>query len=89
MQRIDPDRLAPEQPRKGAAGHQADVMAIGEDHFGVGMDFAVFQPRHAVVHSPGQFADFGMQRAAESDIHLLQATADPEQRNAAGDARLR
>ena len=53
------------------------------------MDFAVLEPRHPVVHASGHFADFRMQRAAEGDIHLLQATADAEQRHAAGDAGLR
>ena len=53
------------------------------------MDFAVLQPRHPMVHAAGQFADFGMQRAAKGDVHLLQATANPEQRHAAGDAGLR
>ena len=53
------------------------------------MDFAAFQPRHPMIHASGQFADFGMQRAAEGDVHLLQAAADPEQRDAAGDADLR
>ena len=89
VQRIDADGLAAEHPRKGAAGNQADIMPVGKHHRGIGMDFAVLQPRHAVVHAPGQFADFGMQRAAERDVHLLQAAADAEQRHAAGDAGLR
>ena len=49
------------------------------------MDFAVRQPRHAMVHAPGKFTDFRMQRAAERDVHLLEAAADAEQRHAAGD----
>ena len=64
-------------------------MAIGEDDVGIGMDFAVLQPRHPMVHAAGQFADFRMQRAAEGDVHLLQAAADPEQRHAAGDTGFR
>ena len=64
-------------------------MAVGEDDLGIGMDFAVLQPRHPVVHAAGQFADFRMQRAAEGDVHLLQAAADAEQRHAARDAGFR
>ena len=64
-------------------------MPVGKHHRRVGMDFAVLQPRHAVVHAAGDLADFGMQRAAEGDVHLLQAAADAEDRHAAGDAGLR
>ena len=64
-------------------------MPVGKDHDGIGMDFAVLQPRHPVVHAAGQIADFRMQRAAEGNIHFLQAAADAEQRDAAGDAGFR
>jgi hypothetical protein len=89
MQRVDPDRLAAEQPRKGAAGDQADVMAVGENDGRIGMDFTVLEPRHPMIDASWQLADLRMQRTAEGDVHLLQAAADPEQRNAAGDADLR
>ena len=89
VQRIDADGLATEQPGKGAAGNETDVMPVGEDDVGIRMDFAVLQPRHAMVHASGQLADFRMQRAAEGDVHLLQAAADTEQRYAAGDASFR
>ena len=36
-------------------------MAVGEDDGRIGMDLAVLQPRHPMVHAPGQFADLGMQ----------------------------
>jgi hypothetical protein len=52
------------------------------------VDFAVLQPRHAVVHAPWNLADFRMQGAAEGDVHLLQAAADAEHRHAPGDAGL-
>ena len=52
------------------------------------MDFAVRQPRHAMVHAAGQFADLRMQRAAERHIHLLKTAADAEQRHAARNAGL-
>ena len=89
VQRIHADGLAAEQLRKGAAGRQVDVVPVGEHHRRIGMDFAVLQPRHAVVHAAGDFADFRMQRAAEGDVHFLQAAADAEDRNAAGDAGFR
>src|ERR1700719_1606590 len=60
VQRIDADHLAPEQFCKGAIRDEADVMTIGEDHLGIGMDLAAFEPRHPMIHAPGQFADFGM-----------------------------
>ena len=53
------------------------------------MDFAVLQPRHAVVHAAGDLADFRVQRTAEGDVHLLQAAANAEDRHAPGDAGLR
>ncbi len=52
------------------------------------MRLAVRQPRHAMVHPSGQVADFGMQRRAERDAHLLKAAADAEQRHAARNAAL-
>ncbi len=64
-------------------------MAVGENHRGIGMDFAALQPRHPMVDAPRQFPDFGVQRAAEGDVHLLQAAADAEQGYAARDAGLR
>ncbi len=63
-------------------------MPLGEDDFGIGVEFAVRQPRCAVVHAPGQVADLGMQRTAIGDIHFLHAAADAEQRHAAHDADL-
>ena len=63
-------------------------MPVGKDDGRIGMDFAVLQPRHAMVHAAGNLADFRVQRAAEGDVHLLQAAADAEDRHAAGDAGL-
>jgi len=48
--------------------------------------FTVGRPRHPVVDAPRQVADLRVQSAAEGDVHLLEAAADPEQRHAAGDA---
>ncbi len=89
VQRIDADGLAAEDARKGAIGNETDLMAVGEDDVGIGVDVAVLQPRHPVVHASRQFADLGMQRAAEGDVHLLKAPADAEQGYTAGDAGFR
>src|SRR6185312_5853173 len=78
VQRIDADFLAAEDFGEGTARNERHLMTIREDHTGIWMDFAVLEPWHAMVHPPGQFPDLGMQRAAEGDIHLLQATADAE-----------
>ena len=64
-------------------------MTVGEHHRRIGVDLAVLQPRHAVVHAAGDLADFRVQRTAEGDVHLLQAAADAEDRHATGDAGLR
>ncbi len=80
VQRVHADRIAAEQPGEGAVLGQPHLVAIGEHHFRIGMDLAVLQPRHAVVHAAGNVADLRMQRAAEGHVHLLQAAADVEQR---------
>ena len=74
---------------EGAAWREIHVVTIGEDNGGIGMDFAVLEPRHPMIHAPGQFADFRMQRTAKRDVHLLQAAADPEQGYASDNARFR
>ena len=74
---------------KAPPGVEMDVMPVGKHDRGIGMDFAVLQPRHAMIHASGNFADFRMQRAAEGDVHFLQAAADAENRHAAGDAGFR
>src|SRR4029077_18535343 len=89
MQGIHTDGFATKYLREGAAGRQSDVMPVSEDDRLIGVDFAVLQPWHAMVHTPGYFTDFGMQRAPEGDVHLLQAAADPEYRDASGDASFR
>src|SRR3982751_2250348 len=89
VKRIDPDRVTTQDRRECTARSQGDGVAIREYHLWIGVDFAVFQPRHAMVHASRQFADLRMQRAAEGDVHLLQTTADAEQRHAARHAGLR
>ena len=89
MQRIDANGLATKQTRKHAILDQTDIVAICEDHGWIGMDLAILQPRHPVVHPSRQFANLRVQRAAERNIHFLQAAADAEDRHAAGDTGFR
>src|SRR5882724_8976516 len=63
-------------------------MTVAKDDVVIRMDFARLQSRHPMVDASGQFADFGMQRAAERDVHLLKAATDSEERQAARDADL-
>ncbi len=79
----------PSRLGKRAARREMDVVPVGKHHRRIRMDFAVLQPRHAVVYAAGDLADFRMQRAAEGDVHLLQAAADAENRDTAGDTSLR
>ena len=78
----------PSSVAKVPSGHERDVVAVGEDDRRIGMDVAVLEPRHAMVHAARQLADLGVQRAAEGDVHLLEAAADAEDRQAARDARV-
>ena len=71
-----------------AARREPDLVPLGEDHFQIGMELAVRQPRRAMIEAPRQLADFRMQRTAERNIHFLKATADTEHWHAARDAGL-
>ena len=88
MERVHPDGFLTKKPREGAARGETNIMTVAEDDVVIRMDFARLQSRHPMVHAPGQFADLGVQRAAERYIHLLKAAADAEQRHAASDADL-
>ena len=63
-------------------------MTFPVDHLLVGMDFTARQSRHAVIDAARQLSYFRMQRAAESNVHFLEAAADAEQRHAAIDTHL-
>jgi hypothetical protein len=78
VQGIDADAFGAEQFGKDAARREADLVPLGEDHFQIGVELAVRQPRRAMIEAPRQLADFRMQRAAISDIHLLKTAADAE-----------
>jgi hypothetical protein len=83
---IDSDDVLAEQAGEVAVRHQLDVMPLGEDDVGVGMDLARLEPRHAMVEAARQIADLRMQCAAERHVHLLEAAADAEERHPAREA---
>ena len=90
VQRIHADGLAAEEPGERAVrGTSWTSWRSAKTTVRIGMDLAVLQPRHAMVHASRQLADLRMQRAAEGDVHLLQAAADAEERHAARDAGFR
>ena len=89
VERVDADRLPVEEPREDTAGNEADVMAVRENDFRVGMGIPVFQPGRPVVHASGQLPDFRMQGAPEGDSHLLDAAAQAQDGDAPCNAGLR
>src|SRR6476659_6882828 len=62
-------------------------MAIGEHDRRIAMKASVFRAWRTVVHAARKVSHLGVERAAESDIHLLESPADPEQGHASIDAR--
>ena len=60
VQRIDPDGVAAIEPGENAIFDEMHGMPVGEDDRRIGVDLAILEPRHAVVHAPGQFADLGV-----------------------------
>jgi hypothetical protein len=62
-------------------------MAIGEHDRRIAMKTSIFCAWRTVVHAARQISHLRMERAAESDIHLLKSAADPEQGHASVDAR--
>src|SRR5262249_17000564 len=86
VQGIHADDVAAEDARKMATGDQPDLVAIGEDNGGIGVDLARLGSWHAVVQAARQFANLVVQRAAERDVHLLKAATDAQNGHAAGDA---
>ena len=82
MQRVGHRSGGAEQVVERAAVAEADLVALGEDD-----RMVLLARRHAVVHPARQVTDLRVQGAAESDVHLLDATADAEHRLAGGDHR--
>ena len=87
MQRVHADRRASKDPGEYTVGHEPYIMAIGEHDFRITMKTAIFCARSTVVHAAWQVSHLRMERAAECDIQLLKATANPKQRYASVGAR--
>ena len=87
MQRVYSDCQATKKPGEYAVGHEPYLMAIGEHDRRIAMKASIFRAWRTVVHAARQISYLGMERAAESDIHLLESAADPEQGHASIDAR--
>ena len=78
MQRVHADCQATKEPGEYAVGHEPYVMAIGEHDLRITMKTSIFCAWRTVVHAARKVSHLRMERAAESDIHLLKAAADPE-----------
>ena len=87
MQRVHADGLATEESGEYAVGDEPYLMAIGEHDRRIAMKTSIFCAWRTVVHAARQISHLRMERAAESDIHLLKSAADPEQGHAPVDAR--
>jgi hypothetical protein len=78
MQRVHADCQATKEPGEYAVGNEPYVMAIGEHDLRITMQTSIFCAWRTVVHAAWKVSHLRMERAAESDIHLLKAAADPE-----------
>ena len=87
MQRVHADCQATKKLGEYAVGHELYLMAIGEHDRRVAMKTSIFCAWRTVVHAARKVSHLRMERAAESDIHLLKSAADPEQGHAPVDAR--
>jgi hypothetical protein len=54
----------------------AEVLAIGEHDRRITMKTSIIRARRTVVHAARKVSHLRMERAAESDIHLLKPSAD-------------
>ena len=87
MQRVHADCQATKEPGEYAVGHEPYLVAIGEHDRRIAMKASIFCAWRTVVHAARKVSHLGVERAAESDIHLLESAADPEQGHAPIDAR--
>ena len=87
MQRVHADGQATEESGEYAVGDKPYLMAIGEHDRRIAMKTSVFCARRTVVHAARKVSHLGVERPAESDIHLLKSAADTEQGHASVDAR--
>ena len=87
MQRVYSDCQATKKSGEYAVGHEPYLMAIGEHDRRIAMKASIFRAWRTVVHAARKVSHLGVERPAESDIHLLKSAADPEQGHASIDAR--
>ena len=87
MQRVYSDCQATKKPGEYAVGHEPYLMAIGEHDRRIAMKASILRAWRTVVHAARRVSHLGVERAAESDIHLLEPAADPEQGHAPIGAR--
>src|SRR5262249_19531747 len=59
VQRIDANAFGAEELGEYAAWRQPHVMTFGEHNLDIRMEFAIRQPRRAMIDAAGQVADFG------------------------------
>ena len=87
MQRVHADCQATKEPGEYAVGHEPYLVAIGKHDLRITMKTSIFCAWRTMVHAARKVSHLRMERAAESDIHLLESAADPEQGHASVDAR--
>jgi len=87
MQRVHADCLATKEVGEYAVVYEPHLMAISEHDLGIAMRTSIFCAWCTVVHATRKVPYFRMERAAESDIHLLMSAADPEQGHTSFGAR--
>ena len=87
MQRVQPDCQATKEAGEYAVGHEPYLMAIGEHDLRIAMKTSIFCAWCTMVHATRKVPYFRMERAAESDIHLLKSAADSQQGHASFGAR--
>jgi len=78
MQRVHADCQATKEPGEYAVSHEPYLVTIGEHDRRIAMKTSIFRAWRTVVHAARQVSHLRMERAAESDIHLLKSAADPE-----------
>ena len=86
MQRVYSNCQATKKPGEYAVGHEPYLMAIGEHDRRIAMKASIFRAWRTVIHAARKVSHLRMERAAESNIHLLKSAADPEQGHASIDA---
>ena len=87
MQRIYSNCQATKKRGEYAVSHEPYFMAIGEHDRRIAMKASIFRAWRTVIHAARKVSHLWVERATESNIHLLKSAADPEQGHASVDAR--